>query len=218
MRMGIQRRSTLLALTALLAACEPVEGSGTAATETRQIDAEFDGVNVEGGVRADVVAGRTRRVTLTADDNILPRVWTRVFDRSLSVEPSESVDPITPIELAVDMDQVAHVFAREPGSVIAAYGVEARRLGVGASDGAFARADGRCETLVAIASDNGVLYAPELDCVDVEIHAQGGSTIEIRASGRVEVNASGESEIIVHGSPTEIVEYLTDDSTITRVP
>ena len=208
----------LLPFLVLLVACDPVEGSGTLASETRQIDAEFDGVIVENGVRADVVAGRTQRITLTADDNILPLVWTRVEDRSLNVEPSTGVEPITPIELAVDTDSVAFVSAREPGSVIVAYGVQAGRFGIAASDGAYAQADGRCDTLTAIASDHAVLFAPELDCGDVVIHSQGGSVVEIRATGRVEVNASGESEIIVHGSPTEIIEFLTDNSTITRMP
>jgi len=216
--MRLHRITALLTLTALLVACETVEGSGVAATETRQIDAEFDGVIVEGGVRADVVAGRTQRVTLTADDNVLPRVWTNVDSRSLNVEPSVTVEVVTPIELAVDMDAIAFVSAREVGSVIVAYGVDAERLGIGASDGAYAQADGRCDSLTAIASRNGTVFAPELECVDATIHAQDGSTVEIRASGRVEVNASGESEIILHGSPTEVVEYLTDGSVITRVP
>lgn len=212
------RRHALLALTALLAACDPVVGSGTMATETRQIDHDFDGVIVEGGVRADVVAGRIQRVTLTADDNLLPLIWTRVEDRSLNVEPSEAVEPMTPIELSVDTSTVAFVSAREPGSVIVAYGVEADRLGIAASNGAYAQADGRCATLTAIASDSAALFAPELDCVDAVVHAQGGARVTIRASGRVEVNASGESEVVIHGSPVEIVEYLTDGSSITRMP
>lgn len=196
--------------------CAPIEGSGTSDTQTRQVDA-FEGVLTEEGLRVEVFVGRPRGVTITADDNLQERIRTDIEREALVIEPTDSIEPVTQPEITVGTGAGGLAFgsARLSGSVLIAYGVQADEFRLGASDGAFAQAFGTCDRLTVIASDNANVSSPELVCGDVRIDAQGGSRIEVTANGVVEVNASGESEIVVHGSPTEVIRYLTDDSTLT---
>ncbi len=202
----------------LLFACAPVEGDGVSRTETRTVDEPFEAVAVEGRVRVEVIAGAPRPLTVTTDGNLLEHLATVVEDDALQVRPATGIEPTIPPEVSLGVASLASASARETGTVVLAHRVAAQRFGVAASDGATAQAGGTCEVLRAIASDHGSIQARSLVCADGRVDAQGGARVEVTVTGTVEVHLSGESEVVVHGNPTEVRRFITDDSTLTIVP
>lgn len=211
----MQRLSLGLGL--LLAACAPIAGNGVPETETRDVDG-FDGVGVEGGLRVEVVVGLGEPLTVTTDANLLEHVHTEVADDALNIHPDPAIEPTIPVELHLGVPSLDFVSARETGSVALAHRVAAQRFGVAASEGATTQAGGTCELLRAIASDQGSINAASLVCANGRIDAQSGARVEVTVTGTVEVHAAGESEVVIHGNPTLVGHYVTDDSVVTVLP
>jgi len=201
----------------LVAGCAATLGDGVEASEMREVEA-FDGVHVQNGIRAEVIVGEQRVLDVRADSNLLELIETTTGGGSLSIFTSAAVEPVIPPEVSFGSSRLTFMTARETGTVGLAHRIVAERFGAAASNGAALQVGGACRTLDAIASDDGHLDAQSLRCDDVQVDAQGGSVVEVTALRRVEVHASGESTVIVRGNPSEVVEFLTDGSTLTIVP
>ncbi|MCB9597641.1 MAG: DUF2807 domain-containing protein [Sandaracinaceae bacterium] len=204
-------------LCALFVGCAPVAGDGVSLTETRDVG-DFDGVAVEGALRVEVITGDPRALTVTTDANLMELVETVVEDHALQVRPAEWIEPTIPVEVSLGAATLDFLSARQTGSVALAHRVAAQRFGVAASDGATAQAGGTCEVLRAVASDHGSIQATSLVCADGRVDAQEGARIEVTVTGHLEVRASGESVVVIHGNPTEVERFVTDDSTLELVP
>lgn len=66
-----------------------LEGSGTAACETRDVE-EFKEISAGGSTRVDVTVGPEMSIQVTADDNILPHVKTDVTRERLKIYVDQS--------------------------------------------------------------------------------------------------------------------------------
>lgn len=134
-------------------------GSGNLATEPRTVVA-FDSVEVKDGIRLNLRKGSEQKVTVSADDNVLPLVEVNVKGSSLVLRMKANtnirtkdpiivnVDYLTLEKLtvrdgaSVDADALAATnFALQvkDGSSLRAVGLSAAKLDVSVSDGASAK-------------------------------------------------------------------------------
>lgn len=213
------RSITLLLCLGALAGCEPTVGNGTEARETRTVG-PFTGVLTQDSVRVEVIVGDLTGIGIVADANLLELglIQTEIQGDTLFVGAVSDIDPVVPPEVTIGTSALDFISAREQGTAALAHRVAAQRFGAAASDGAYLQVGGTCETLTAIASEHAHLDLRALRCEDARIDVQGGSLVEITATGHVEVNASGESSVRISGNPTQVDRYLTDDSTLELVP
>lgn len=105
---------------------DAVEGSGKAKEEVREVG-PFHGVAVGGSVEAVVKPGKRHKVTLIADDNLLPHIRT-VVEKGILHTRYENLDPEVGIRLLVeapyvdDLDASGGVDASGGASVVTNYG------------------------------------------------------------------------------------------------
>lgn len=219
----------LVGLPLLAAADGPgghVRGSGKSATEARQV-AEFDEVSVASGIRVELAVG-PRTVEVTADDNIVPLVVTKVKEgRALSIgyARNTSISTSGPVLVKVTAPALKEVSAsggaRAQGKVakaerlaleasggaeVALEGLEAGLVDAQVSGGGALRLSGSAGLLKLEASGGARVDTRRLEAKRVTLEASGGVNAEVRASEEVTGEASGGTRVTVAGKARTRVE------------
>ena len=204
-----------------LAALSLTSTAALARTEDREVP-DFDAVQVASGIHANVEIGPRRPVRIEAEDEVLRLVETRVENGELQIgfKPHTSWQGDRRVTVTIQTPQLRGVaasggsivratFSRSNdadieasgGSEIRARGVDAGRLSMSGSGGSKLNVQGRADTLRLEMSGGTQLHGQDLSVKDAEVHASGGSTGELRASGTLRGNLSGGSELHVRGAP-----------------
>ncbi len=220
-------RHALVLCAALLAtACAAVRGDGVAREDALALvddDGEpiasvpaIGGASVQHGLRVEIEVGPAPAAPrLTIDANLFERVIGRLDDELyLDLRTSEPLDPQVAPVVTFATPALDYVSARGEGASARVQGVTGLRFRLAASEGADVTVSGSCEELTIIASGGGTVDARGLECARGFIDSQGGTTVRAHFTDAVVVTASGESAITVSGSPTDVDERLTDDSTL----
>lgn len=211
-----------------------VEGSGRIKEEARQVG-EFTGVEVGGPVEAEVKIGPARKVTLIADDNLLPMVKTKVKDGVLRTELTGSVRPTRGIKLIVvtpKLDRVgasggssmrAQVAASKSfkvsgsgGANLDVAGIDAETLRVDLSGGVDAKLQGKAKSATYDLSGGVDFTAADLAVENAELDASGGVDAALTATNEVTGSASGGVSIKVKGRPAVKVSTSGGSSVISE--
>jgi hypothetical protein len=192
-----------------------VRGSGNVVTEARDV-AGFNAVSLGGEGILTITVGETESLTITADDNLLEYIETKVKDRGLSIGPTREAwrmtfRPSAPIRYDLTVVDLTAIAVGGSASVRAdALTAEDFNIAVNGS------ADieiGRLETgtfSVAISGCGDVSVAGEADAVAIAISGSGvyrggdlasrTASCAISGSGDVTVWAEEELEVGVSGS------------------
>jgi hypothetical protein len=202
---------------------DSVRGSGVVTTEERSVG-EFHGVNLQGS--ADVVHEiGPLRVTVEADDNIVPLIKTEVVDGVLIVSSEGSystregvvvrassprLDMISltgsgDVEAATMTGEALTVSLRGSGDV-RVKNVRTPRLDVELEGSGDVSAKGAAERVKVVLLGSG-----DVDLDDVDARA---ARIELKGSGDVSVHATEALEAIVRGSGD--VTYRGNPETVSR--
>lgn len=215
---------TALAIPALLlSACafaQPREG-GTR-EETREV-ADFQGVEVGGGLKAQVKVG-PKSVRVSGDAAQVARVRTEVEDGKLVVHLERgawlnsssgvrltiSTPQLTSVEASggaeVDAEATAtDTFTAEAsgGGEVSVRGMDAKRVKVEASGGAEVELQGRAELLEVEASGGSEVHGEGLTLKELRAEASGGTRVKANPSERLVAEASGGSSVHVDSSPAQ---------------
>lgn len=198
----------LAAALTLLAGCGitgTVRGSGRTATEQRSVPA-FSGVRVSGATDVTISVGGDQSVAVTADDNIVPILRTRVEGDTLVIDATKSYSAKAQKPLVtITMPQL-----REAGtsgaSSITATGVNAPSLTVTASGASTVTASGTAGQVTLDASGASKAQLGNLAARTVEVKASGASNVVVQATDSLTGNASGSARIQYAGSPKVSVQ------------
>lgn len=209
-------------------AAERVTGSGHAATEERAVSG-FHGLAVSVPSEVDLRQGDAEGITLTADDNVLPRIRTFVdaqgvlevrFPRNLVVRPRT---PIRIVVRAKTVDSIAlagHVRLESPR-------LRASRLkGDLAGDSAIALPDLEADSLVLHTSGHShVMAAGKAHALELDIAGSGEANLArlearraaVRIAGSAEVAAWVRERLVVRITGSGAVRYFGDPRVAKRI-
>jgi hypothetical protein len=149
-----------------------LEGDGQATTQTREV-AEFTGVKLETSADVVVKVGGERRVSVTADSNLLERVKTDVRGRSLVIDTADGIHPKTRVRVEVSIPELREVEIDGSGNV--------------SVEGA------RGDASLSIDGSGDLRWSGEGGAVRVEIEGSGTATLAGSASQlAIEVSGSGD--------------------------
>lgn len=196
-----------------------IEGNGVVKEEARKVGA-FSGVSVGGGVTADVQVGAEQKVTVIADENLLPHIKTKVENGVLSLDHS-NLRPTKGIKLVVvtpTLDSVeasggvrmkvaaapSKKFNAEAsgGSELEIRGLKTDALTVDFSGGVDAKLLGSA-THANIELSGGVeLDAKELQIENARLDASGGVDAQLHVTQALAGDASGGVTVKVKGKPS----------------
>ncbi|MCC6405722.1 MAG: DUF2807 domain-containing protein [Planctomycetes bacterium] len=156
-----------------------VVGSGVAATETRTIG-EFKRIRVHGSTDVVAEVGDRTSLELTADDNLLAYIVTRVDGDTLVIEMKEGSYSSHVPQLARIVSPTLEGFALD-----------------GSGDGRFSKLAG-ARFAVGIAGSGDIVCDGAVDALAVDIAGSGDVDASALAAKRVSVDIAGSGDVSVH--------------------
>lgn len=179
-------------------------GSGTAATETRQVEA-FSEIDVGGNFQVEVEVGPAQQVTVEADDNLLALIETNVSGETLKIRTSKSVRTKVEPKITITVPSLRMVEA-SGASKVEASGLAGDAFELEASGASRIVLSGAVEELEIDVSGAGDVDAEDLQTKQADVDVSGAGDVDVTVSDVLDVDISGAGSVSYAGEPT-----LTED-------
>jgi hypothetical protein len=199
----VSRFAALLAL--LAAACTvansapTIKGSGVSKTESRKVE-KFTAIELDVG-RLTVEQTGNESLTVTADDNVLPVLSTKVEGGTLilSVENGKSFSGKEPV-FAVTVAALRRLELNGSGAIQASK-LDGDTLAASIAGSGSARLGGRATELNLSISGSGSIDAAQLQAKRAKAEVSGSGSLTVNASDELDAEISGSGTIWYIGSP-----------------
>jgi hypothetical protein len=208
---AVPRVLALSLFASMLAACGE-RGSGTPATELREVEG-FDKIEVSGAcdLIVHVEPGVAQKVEVTADDNIVGKITTTVSGGELDIGRDSDVKllrPKTPIRVEVWVPALLAIEA-SGASVIAVGGLHGEHFELSSSGASHSTLRGAVDRLDISASGAGSISAQDLQAKSVFVDISGAGQAKVWASEALDVRISGAGNVTYWGSPASVTEKIS---------
>lgn len=197
------------------------DGSGHATDETRSV-APFTALAVTGPIDVRLKAGTAERVTLHADDNLLPLIDTAVDGGKLSIgfKSGASVRTRSKLVATVEFRELASLLITASGDVradrikapifettirgsgdVVIDTLEADALALSLSGSGDFTAGGRVDKLGVVVVGSGDVRVDRLEAREAAIRIRGSGDVRVHAVERLDVDISGSGDVRYRGEP-----------------
>lgn len=192
-----------------------VRGQGDVITEQRHVPG-FGAVSASGPVRVVLERSGEHRVSVTAEENLLPFLETEVHGGVLYAGPvpGVSLDPGEEIVVHVECEEVVALSGSGAAVLDADLGW-LPELWISLSDEAALTAQGEAERQHATLSGSSRLDALDLRSERADARLSGSSEAWVWVKDRLDVDADGASHLQFRGSP-EVDARVFGTSSVTR--
>jgi hypothetical protein len=192
-----------------------VEGSGAPASETRDV-AAFAAVDLAGSNNVTIHVGGRQAVVVSADDNLVDHVTTRVEGGKLIIgTTSGSFTTKTPMNVDVTVPALHAVTLSGSGRVVAD-GIDAERMTVALPGSGILRASGTVTTLAVDHSGSGDAQLGGLVASDVRAVLGGSGRIVVTATKSLDATVTGSGAIFYRGDPAQVTTSVTGSGVVMR--
>src|SRR4051812_44298823 len=149
------------ALAAAVASAETINGSGTAATDNRAVSG-FHGVGLSVPGRLEIVQGGSEKLSVTADDNVLPLIETTVERGELRIrfrdQRNLNVRSRTPIRITLNVKTLDAIAVAGSGDVQAP-ALDAREMRISVAGSGDVLLGGKAQELTVKIAGSGNVKA-----------------------------------------------------------
>lgn len=188
-------------------------GSGVAKTEIREVG-QFEGISLAGTGRLEVTVGPAGPLTITTDDNLLPLITTTVSDNCLTIRPSESINPQTPLVMKLTAPSIKSLRVSGAATCLIT-DLDASELALDVSGAATIEAEGRVRRLSVDMSGASDAKAFNLKVEDAAVTISGAGAAEIHAEKTLTANISGAGVVTYTGDP-KVTKTISGIGKVTR--
>jgi hypothetical protein len=213
----------------LARAADRIAGSGHAAAQRRELG-PFSAVALEASFAVVLRPASRASVEVTADDNLLPYIETRIRDtggdRSLEIglRRDVEIDPRTPILVSVDLVRLDAVALDGSGTItgqglksprlnvaiggsgrIALAAIDVDELAVAVDGSGRMRADGRARKVALAMNGSGRCDLERVIAGDVSVTVAGSGECRVHADGALSVSIAGSGDVYYRGSAVPTV-------------
>jgi hypothetical protein len=238
------RRLVLVALASLASAPafadRSVGGSGKIATEHREAKG-IDRVSVGGDFEVEIRQGTAEGIELTADDNLLPLIETRIEgaagSRTLQIRTRNDVEwtSTQPVRIRVDLVNVSAIDLGGSGHVastglhakalavavggsggVVLNGLDAERLQASIGGSGRVRADGHAQTVAVKIGGSGDCELAKLAADDVSVTIGGSGSADVNGGKSIKVVIAGSGRVRYTGAATPAVT-IAGSGTVKRL-
>ena len=190
-----------------------VQGSGVAATETRNLP-PFGSVELAGSNIVTIRVGEEQSVVVHADNNLVDSVTTAVQDGSLVIgDIPGSYTAKSPMSVTVSVPSLDELTLTGSG-VIAVTGIEAASLTVRLPGSGVLRASGAATKLDVTLDGSGDAQLEQLIAGDVRAVVSGSGRIVLTATKSLDASVPGSGAIMYSGDPREVTKSITGSGAI----
>ncbi|MGD2042203.1 MAG: head GIN domain-containing protein [Acidimicrobiia bacterium] len=229
MKPSTVRILTLVSLLTLIAtACSDIigeRGSGDVETESREVSG-FDGIELAGQGRVEVVFGDSEALVIEAEDNLLPLLTSEVRNGVLVLGTTRNINPTVDIVYAVTAVSLGSVQISGSGDVLAPdVGGDDFEAEVSGSGDIFLTDMEVGDLATDIGGSGTIEVSGVAGAIDVTISGSGNvnaealsadtATVAISGSGDAVVNVSDELDAEISGSGS--IEYLGNPTVVSDV-
>ncbi len=190
-----------------------VEGSGVAATETRDLP-PFSSVELAGSNIVTISVGEEQSVVVRADSNLVDRVTTTVQDGSLVIgNIPGSYTTRSPMSVTISVPSLEALTLTGSG-VVTVTEIEASSLTVRLPGSGVLRAGGTATELDVSVGGSGDAQLEHLIAGDVRAVLSGSGRIVLTATKSLHASVSGSGAIMYGGNPQEVTTSITGSGAI----
>ena len=190
-----------------------VEGSGVAATETRDLP-PFGSVELAGSNIVTISVGEEQSVVVRADSNLVDRVTTTVQDGSLVIgNIPGSYTTKSPMSVTISVPSLEALTLTGSG-VVTVTEIEASSLTVRLPGSGVLRAGGTATELDVSVGGSGDAQLEHLIAGDVRAVLSGSGRIVLTATKSLHASVSGSGAIMYGGNPQEVTTSITGSGAI----
>ena len=199
--MRLRAALVLLTVVLLLAACSVTQGSGQLATESRQVSG-FTKVELSGVGELTIEQTGTESLTISAEDNLLPRLTSEVSGDALVLgeEPNTTIRPTKPITYTLTVKDLTGLAVSGSGN-ISVPKLAATALGTKISGSGAITVNGTAVDQDLEISGSGRYQAEQLTSKTVKAQISGSGTANVLATDLLDVKISGSGSLTYTGNP-----------------
>ena len=191
------------------------QGSGVAATETREVPS-FTGVELAGGNNVTVRVGGASSVVVRGDDNLLGHITTQVVDGDLVVgQTPGNVETNSPTGVEVTVPSLDDLTLTGSG-ILSVIGIETENMTVTLSGSGIVRASGTATKLDVDLPGSGEAELKDLVARNVNAIMSGSGLLRITATERLDASVPGNGAILYSGDPADVATNITGNGAVTR--
>ncbi len=179
---------------------KPVVGSGLVKAEVRKVPA-FKSILLKGSINVKYVNTAAQKVSVSADDNLLPYIITEVKNGSLNIRYKDgSYTTKSKVLVTVNAPNIT-VCASTGSGNMDIQGVGGQSFSCSLSGAGNASITGRVTQFNVMTNGAGSVSAEKLDAIDVMASLSGAGSIRVSASKSLTASLSGAGSISYKGSP-----------------
>ncbi len=188
-----------------------VAGSGISATEQREVGA-FKSVSSSGSMDLSITIGTEQSVRVTADDNLLPLIETKLVGSQLRIRPVEPISARTDLRVDIVIPVLEGVALSGSGSATLA-GLTEPSLDLSIAGSGDVSASGTADNLSASIAGSGSLRLFNLATKAAEIKIAGSGDAEINAAESLSAAIAGSGSVRYAGAP-QLQQKVSGSGTI----
>jgi hypothetical protein len=199
--MRLRAALALLTVVLLLAACSVTQGSGQLATESRQVSG-FTKVELAGFGELTIEQTGTESLTISAEDNLLPRLTSEVSGDTLVLgeEPNTTIRTTKPITYSLTVKELTGLAISGSGN-ISVPKLTATALSTKISGSGTITVNGTAVDQDLEISGSGRYQAEQLTSKTVKAQISGSGTANVLATDMLDVKISGSGSLTYTGNP-----------------
>jgi len=173
-----------------------VKGSGDMVTEERQLDS-FSAVELQGSPDVYITVGGEQKVEITADDNLIDLILTRVKRDELVIYNKTSYSTRKGIKVKITVPKLEQVNIEGSGDMYIT-GVDGTEFSINIDGSGDIEVAGKVEDVEIEINGSGDVDASELiaQFADVEINGSGDVTVYADEDIRTSINGSGDVDVL----------------------
>ena len=176
-----------------------VSGDGNVTTNTRDVGADFTGVEAKRGIEVLILQSDTHSVTVEADSNLHQYIVTTVDNGILTVTSDESIANAEVLKVTVKMPVINKLSTAAGSSIKSGNVLTSDLMNISASSGSELRVEIESDKVISEAS-SGSTVDLRGKALSLEISSSSGSTVDARKllTNVITAQANSGSSIDVH--------------------
>ena len=191
-----------------------VRGSGDIETEDREVE-EFSAIETSGAFEVNVKVGREQHVTVTADDNLLKYIVTKVRGGKLILDSKRDLNPRRGIIVDIEVRDLESVEASGACNIYVS-GINSDHFEVSMSGASDIDLVGRTDKFYVGLSGAGSVRARDLIAKNVKVDISGAANATVYAEESLDAGVSGVGSVDYYGDPDRVISDVSGVGSINR--